>query len=140
VIEKALAYITRGDQLLVFRQPAFPEQGIQVPGGSVEPGEDPRTAVLREASEETGLNELCFGSYLGSVEYQLKVDVGPPHLRHFFHLTYAGPLTRSWSHRGSRRPNGDWVEFELWWEPISRAKLDWEMDVYLGELSGAAER
>ena len=29
----ALAYVTRGSRLLVFRQPDFPEAGVQVPGG-----------------------------------------------------------------------------------------------------------
>ncbi len=57
MVEKALSYITRGQRLLVFRQPDFPEQGVQVPGGSVELGEQPAVAALREAREETGLRE-----------------------------------------------------------------------------------
>lgn len=53
-IDKALAYITRGQELLVFRQIGAPEAGIQVPGGRVEVGEYPTDAVVREAREETG--------------------------------------------------------------------------------------
>src|SRR6187549_471994 len=101
-VAKALAYITHGGRLLVFRQPDFPDAGIQVPGGSVEPGEVLEAAALREAREETGLSGLVVHSYLGSVEYELKVDSGPPHLRHFFHLVYGGPGRASWPHVESK--------------------------------------
>jgi 8-oxo-dGTP pyrophosphatase MutT (NUDIX family) len=131
VVEKALSYITCGGLLLVFRQPQFPEQGIQVPGGSVEPGEAAAAAALREASEETGLAGLRPLRYLGHARYRLKVDRGPPHQRHFFHLAFDGPCAASWLHPGSRRSDGTLVTFELWWEPLSTVRLDWEMDAYL---------
>jgi len=132
---KVLAYVTQGEQLLVFRQPLFPELGVQVPGGSVEPGEALQAAVLREAREETGLDALELGAYLGSATYELKVDTGPAHLRHFFHLIHDGAAPPRWQHReaepGSRGvPN----RFELWWEPLASARLDWEMDAYLAAL------
>lgn len=87
IIDKALAYITRGQALLVFRQIGAPEAGIQVPGGTVEVGEDPADAVVREAREETGLAGFEFIAQLGTVEH----DVRPwgrdeIHRRHFFHL------------------------------------------------------
>ena len=134
-VAKALTYITHAGRLLVFRQPHDPDAGIQVPGGSVEAGEALEAAALREAREETGLAELVVQSYLGSVEYELKVDVGPPHLRHFFHLAYVGPSVERWEHVGSRPSSGSApVRFELWWEPLSSAELDWEMDVDLDAL------
>ncbi len=34
------------------------ESGLQVPGGGVGPGETPDEAALREAHEETGLEDL----------------------------------------------------------------------------------
>lgn len=58
ISRKAIAYITQGDRLLVFRQPQYPEAGIQVPGGTIEDGESADEAALREAREETGLAEL----------------------------------------------------------------------------------
>jgi len=136
VIAKALCYITSGEQLLLFRQPDLPAQGVQVPGGSVEPGEAPAAAALREAREETGLSGLQLRDYLGSARYELKVDVGPPHLRHFFHLSFEGQALTTWSNPGSRRADGSVVRFELWWEPLrsERLRLDWEMDVYLAAL------
>jgi 8-oxo-dGTP pyrophosphatase MutT (NUDIX family) len=61
---KVYAYITRGDQLLVFRHIDFPGAGIQTPGGTIEEGEEPEDAVLREAVEETGLVKLRLVSHL----------------------------------------------------------------------------
>ena len=140
-VAKALTYITREQRLLVFRQPEFPDAGIQVPGGSVEAGEGLEAAALREAHEETGLGELVLQSYLGSVEYELKVDVGPPHLRHFFHLAYAGSLTPPWQHVELKPSTGGApVRLELWWEPLSSVRLDWEMDHYLEVLKQRLER
>ena len=55
---KIFAYITRAEQLLVFKDVDFPEAGIQIPGGTIESGELPEDAVLREAVEEIGLGRL----------------------------------------------------------------------------------
>lgn len=52
---KAYVYLTCGRELLVFRQPDQPYVGLQVPGGTVDPGESHLTAALREFGEETGL-------------------------------------------------------------------------------------
>ena len=117
-VEKVYAYITRGDHLLVFEHTQFPEAGIQVPGGSIEKGEDPEAAVLREAMEETGLKELKIQRYLGKSEYDL-AEVGNEgiHLRHFFHLRYSGEITPRWKSYelnpsdGSPAP----IEFEFYW-------------------------
>ena len=50
-VKKVYAYITRADRLLVFRHVDFPEAGVQVPGGTMDAGETPEGAVLREAAE-----------------------------------------------------------------------------------------
>jgi 8-oxo-dGTP pyrophosphatase MutT (NUDIX family) len=71
-IEKVTAFITRpsadGHDLLLFRHPYA---GIQIPGGTVQPGESPEGAAAREAAEETGLEEVSIHCYLGSHEDQL---------------------------------------------------------------------
>ena len=48
MVSKVLAYIVRGDELLVFRHRDYPEAGLQVPAGTIEQGECSRSAVLRE--------------------------------------------------------------------------------------------
>lgn len=73
MIEKVTAFITRpgqnGRELLVFQHP---NAGIQLPAGTVEPGEDVETAVLREAFEETGLKQLTIARQLAIIENELQ--------------------------------------------------------------------
>jgi 8-oxo-dGTP pyrophosphatase MutT (NUDIX family) len=63
---KVTAFITRpgpaGEELLLFQHPYA---GVQIPAGTVEPGETPEQAVLREAWEETGLEGLQILRSLG---------------------------------------------------------------------------
>jgi 8-oxo-dGTP pyrophosphatase MutT (NUDIX family) len=98
-IEKAFAYITHCDKLLVFRHPNSPEAGIQVPAGTVEPGETPQHAALREAREETGLIDLVTHAELG----QSTFDMSPfgraeIHVRHFFHFLTGRGARATWRH------------------------------------------
>ena len=65
--EKVFAYILRGSDLLVFEQPDRHGAGLQVPGGTLEVGEDPSAGVLREAMEETGLARLSLVRALGTI-------------------------------------------------------------------------
>jgi 8-oxo-dGTP pyrophosphatase MutT (NUDIX family) len=73
-LEKVTAFVVRqaagGHELLLFEHPSA---GIQIPAGTVEPGEEPRDAVVREAHEETGLTEFDLHP-LGVVDTQLPDD------------------------------------------------------------------
>jgi 8-oxo-dGTP diphosphatase len=97
--EKVLAYVTRQpDELLVFSHTEeYPDAGIQVPAGGVEPGEEPIDAVLRETREESGL-ELTNPIYLGSIEWL--VDA-PSRIRHFYWLQAPLSTPDRWEHRVS---------------------------------------
>ena len=77
IVEKVVAYVTSGDRLLVFRHVHEPEAGIQVPAGTVEPGESPDDAVIREAHEETGLAGLTIRRYLGQPGLRRSDGAGP---------------------------------------------------------------
>ncbi len=70
--EKVSSFITqkRNDifSLLVFRHPTA---GIQIPAGSVEPGENIETTAIRETYEETGLQHVKIEAYLGCMENEL---------------------------------------------------------------------
>lgn len=55
-------------EVLIFRHP---NAGLQLPAGTVEPGEAPETAVLREVEEETGLTEVRLVKKLGSEKIDL---------------------------------------------------------------------
>jgi 8-oxo-dGTP pyrophosphatase MutT (NUDIX family) len=121
VRRKVLAYITNRDRLLVFRQPDFPNAGIQVPGGTIGRGETPAAAALREAVEETGLRTLELARFLGS-HYSDHTPVGKyeVHLRHVYHLICAGDPPDSWHHLETDPSEGPHAEilFEFWWAPI----------------------
>lgn len=115
--QKVHAYITRGTDLLVFRHTAFPAAGIQVPGGTVEPGEALDAAVLREAWEETGLEGLAIRAHLGMRRLDM-TSYGRAEIfeRHFYHLEFAGVGPDRWLHlernaTGATAP----IEFELYW-------------------------
>lgn len=118
---KVYAYITHGDRLLVFSHLDFPEAGLQVPGGSMEKGEDPATAVMREAFEETGLHHLQIDRYLGEYDDVLP-EFGQIHRRRFYHLICCGdsPPER-WEHAEMNPSDGSPapIRFEFFWIPVS---------------------
>jgi len=90
-VQKAFAYITREQQgkleLLVF-QHWNPKAGIQIPKGSIEANETAQEAALREAHEETGLDQLELVEHLASdtVYYPYDETTTDVQERHLFHL------------------------------------------------------
>lgn len=77
MLEKVTAFIIRDQRdLLLFEHPYA---GIQIPAGTVEPGEDHADAARREAHEESGLSPDTFAAvtYLG-------VRPAPPQYGHAF--------------------------------------------------------
>ena len=118
VVRKVVAYVTQGDRLLVFRHTRHPEAGIQVPAGTIEEGESPEQAALREAREETGLDDLEIRSALGMRRTRLLVGGRPEvHVRHFFHLVLQGKAPARWTHFEEHPSDGRPapIEFEFYW-------------------------
>jgi 8-oxo-dGTP pyrophosphatase MutT (NUDIX family) len=72
---KVVCYIVRDGQLLVFRHADYDleQVGLQVPAGSIRPGESPEDAALREAREETGLSQFSVVRKLGEIASGLVV-------------------------------------------------------------------
>lgn len=72
ISEKVTAFVTRespdGHELLLFRHPYA---GVQIPAGTVKENERPEDAVMREATEETGLTALSDCRFLGRTEQKL---------------------------------------------------------------------
>jgi 8-oxo-dGTP pyrophosphatase MutT (NUDIX family) len=70
LIEKVTIFVTRereGRQdLLLLRHPYA---GVQLPAGTVEPGEIPEAAALRETAEETGLSAVTIAAHLGAEDW-----------------------------------------------------------------------
>lgn len=142
-ILKVYAYITHANRLLVFRHTHAPEAGIQVPGGSVEPGEPLDTAALREASEETGLSGLRLVRLLGS-DRRAHPGGSQIYQRSFYHLTCTHPPPETWVHYeyhpsdGSPAP----IEFSFFWAalPGNVPALAGAQDALLPQLIDSLKR
>jgi 8-oxo-dGTP diphosphatase len=139
-IQKTLAYITNGNRLLVFRQPASPEAGIQVPGGTVEAGESLKDAVLREAFEETGLADLIFGHELGN---QIRSFNDVVYDVWFFHLICPGTPPDHWQHYEEFPSIEDPtpILFDFFWVPLPDGvpPLKSRMDQFIPTLNQVME-
>ena len=121
-LNKVYAYITRREQLLVFRHVDFPEAGVQVPGGTMEEDETPDVAVMREAYEETGLDYLRLVSYLGAYDWRSPEE--EIHCRHFYHLAAGENAPATWQHYEHHPSDGSStpILFEFSWLPLLEAE------------------
>jgi 8-oxo-dGTP diphosphatase len=121
---KVIVYITRDHQLLVFRQPASPSAGVQVPAGTIRADEAPATAALREVVEETGWTWFGEPTLLGRAEFDCtpfgKAEL---HERWFFHLEIEGDPPAVWSHHERDAEDGaPPIEFAFRFRPLAGAE------------------
>lgn len=135
--QKVLAYITRNNngrppEVLVFLHRDHPEAGLQVPGGTVDPGEDLIEAIIREVFEETGLQikRADVVKKLGETSYQRK-DIPEINQRHYF-LVHIKELPDSWAHVVHSQGADDGLVFLYSWMEIKQARA--ELTGQMGEL------
>jgi len=123
---KALAYITSGPDLLVFTHPFQPGAGVQVPAGTIEPGEEPRVAAEREAVEESGLRDLIFQRALGRSEYDMhSLDRDEIQERFFFHFTLSQARREGWRHyEAHSQTGGDPIALDFYWQSLRSSRID----------------
>jgi 8-oxo-dGTP pyrophosphatase MutT (NUDIX family) len=114
-VQKVLAYITRGNELLVFTHRDFPEAGLQIPAGAIKPGESPQDAVLREVYEETGLSEIAVVKFLGRYSYDMNPYKDEIHDRHVFHLKLTAPTSSTWQHEERHAEGEPPITFMCQW-------------------------
>lgn len=142
--QKALCYITRSDesgtQVLVFEHIDYPEAGIQVPAGSIEPGETPEEGALREAWEETGIPNLRSIGCLGDFRWWCAPG-NEYHQRHVFHLSAPGNLPETWDHVVSAGTGDKGLHFRYYWMDIQQAAdtLNGDQGDYLSLLPQSPE-
>jgi 8-oxo-dGTP pyrophosphatase MutT (NUDIX family) len=124
--QKVLCYIVRDGQLLVFRHLGQPwdASGLQVPAGSIRPGESPEAAALREAEEETGLTGLQLVRKLGEVRYDLAPYRPEIQHRHVFELRLQDEPPERWvSRETDPETGGEQPAFECYWIPLAQGHV-----------------
>jgi 8-oxo-dGTP pyrophosphatase MutT (NUDIX family) len=114
---KVLIYATWRGSLLVFDEPDFPEIELQVPGGTMEPGESPEEAARREFFEETGLMLPDTLSQFATRDYRyVKGDREICHRRHHFHVALEGEHRQTWLHHELTPDSGGApIRFRFFW-------------------------
>lgn len=100
------------------------ELGLQVPAGTIEAGEEPADAALREAREETGLDGLVLTAALGTAEYDITPHRPEVQERHFFALGTTVPTPERWfSEETDAYYGGGPIRLECLWIPVSQGHI-----------------
>lgn len=119
VYHKAYVYLTCGTELLVFSEPDFPDVGLQVPGGTLDPGESYLQAARREFSEETGLSlDIALESFADQDRILKNVPdcLDGLHRRRHFHGSVPEKPAAEWEHfESSPSAGGPPIRFRLFW-------------------------
>ena len=137
---RVFTYITRADQLLILEYVDGRYVLPQIPGGTVEAGESPAQAALREAREETGLEALQLVKCLGNFQRDL-TDIGRDEtiVAWFFHLHTTESTPQSWQHFECDSSEGFApIEFAVSWAALNNLpKLGGIDEAMLTELQAS---
>ncbi|GAA0197304.1 NUDIX domain-containing protein [Haladaptatus pallidirubidus] len=129
-VQKSCAYITRnGRELLVFEGPEY--DGLQVPKGTIESNENPRAAMLREITEESGLGAIGTTQHLTTDVWTRRQSPPKRYVRHFFHTTVHEPRDH-WTHTVTGDGDEKGLEFKFSWiELPSSSEFALALDDYV---------
>lgn len=124
--EKVVCYVIRDRRLLVFRHLDQPWDlsGLQVPAGSIERGESPEAAAIREATEETGLDRLRVVRKLGELDYDMAPYRSEVHHRHVIQLELDGEAPELWvSYENDAGDGSPPMRLECYWIPLTQGHV-----------------
>ncbi|GAA1410092.1 hypothetical protein AUR04nite_25370 [Glutamicibacter uratoxydans] len=127
--EKVVCFLVRQRHVLVFTHKGFDLRttGIQVPAGTVKPGEDPAAAAVRELAEESGI-QARVRAFLGSEDYDLFPVRDEVATRHFFWLEAPADALLpglEQSFLGGEADAADGLDrpFTCFWMPLAQAHV-----------------
>ena len=124
---KACACLVDGrGRLLVFHHPE--DRGMQLPKGTVEPGESPEDAVRRELLEESGIDYTGPLQPLGTLDRYCEAGIEGnkhrhPQLWHLYLMRADQPLPERFDHVAVGSPEEDGLVFSFSWLALD-APLD----------------
>ncbi len=128
VKHKAAAVVVRttayGPELLVFRHPLA---GVQIPKGSIESGESPADAAVRELAEESGILAGRVIRHVGWHQFEVGEDATNDEPRetqiwHTFLIAADAERRDSWSHQASGSEIEERLVFEFFWLTLADAR------------------
>jgi len=103
------------DQILAFRHPSA---GVQLVKGTIEPGETPQAAAVRELSEEAGINSAHSVRNLGLWDSGYQAQIWS-----FHEVSVVGGLPEAWSHYTA---DGGGHVFQFFWHSLdSEPSPEW---------------
>jgi len=124
IIDKVGAFIIRQRsgthaELLLFTHVDHPDAPIQIPGGTIEAGEVPAAAAVRELFEESGAASLPLIRELGVSEVP-SIAIPGTVLRRHCYLFDGISLPESWIHTVTGEGEDQALRFEYRWYSIGR--------------------
>ena len=119
-VEKVGAFVIRRSpngaaKLLLFSHVDHPAAPIQIPGGTIDPGETPDEALLRELKEESGLEGLPILRKIGISE----VPWNDVLLRRHCYLLDGTGLPDTWNHAVTGGGEDQGLTFAYAWHAIA---------------------
>ena len=125
-VAKVACYVVHDNHLLVFTHDHQPMAvtGVQVPAGSIKPGESPEEAAARELFEETGRPGQVIRR-VGVQEYDLRPGRDEIAVRHYFEmrLTDADVSERWVAGESDPSHGGSAAVWTCWWIPLTDAHV-----------------
>lgn len=125
-VTKVVCYVVHDAHLLVITHDTIPLTitGVQVPAGSLEAGETPQQAAVRELGEETGLHGEV-RRLLGVQRYNLRPTRQEIAVRHFALMRVDGARIGDRWTAGETTPSngGTPVTWTCWWMPLRQGHV-----------------
>lgn len=118
VLKACACLVDARGRLLVFRHPA--DGNMQLPKGTIEPGESPEIAVRRELLEESGIDYAGALQSLGTLDRECEAGVEGnthrhPQLWHLFLMRAEGALPDTFAHTATGSPEEEGLVFTFSW-------------------------